>query len=205
LCHVLGLDRILAGEASGLAVGASTRRFDMPKRWVRVLVVALLSAGLAACSSSATPSPSANGSAGSAGGGGGVTFSAQIDFTGFVPLKGSFTDSSTASDASSCSDYANNGLKPVAGWFGPDPNGSTIGGQTVEFSLSVDLKTFHGPATYPGNSFLALKIGSDLYAGGAKSITINADGSGSAAFSDAQASGAKQVESGTITWTCSGG
>ena len=93
----------------------------------------------------------------------------------------------------------------MAGWFGPDPNGTSIAGQTVEFTLSVALATFHGPATYPGNSFLALKIGSDLYAGGAKSITINADGSGSAAFENAQAAGANQVESGTITWTCSSG
>jgi hypothetical protein len=179
----------------------------MPKRWVRLLVVALLSAGLAACSSSATPSPSANGSSVSGGvqGGTGVTFSGQIVFTGFAPIQGSFTDSSTASDATSCGDYATNGMKPIAGWFGPDPSGSTIGGQTVEFSLSVDLNTFHGPATYPGNSFMALKIGSDLYAGGVKSITINADGSGSAAFENAQAAGANQVESGTITWTCSAG
>jgi hypothetical protein len=183
----------------------------MPKRWFRVLVVALLSAGLAACSSSATPSPAANGSSvsggveGGGGGGGGVTFSGQIDFTGFAPLQGSFTDSSTASDATSCGDYATNGEKPVAGWFGPDPSGSTIGGQTVEFLLSIALNTFHGPGTYPGNSFMALKIGSDLYAGGFKSITINADGSGSAAFENAQAAGANQVESGTITWTCSAG
>jgi hypothetical protein len=181
----------------------------MPKGWVRLLVVALLSAGLAACSSSANPSPSPNETTtdggGGGGGGGGVTFTGQIDFTGFAPLKGSFTDSSTASDATSCSDYASNGMKPVAGWFGPDPSGNTIGGQTVEFSLSVDQNTFHGPATYPGNSFMALKIGSDLYAGGVKAITINPDGSGSAAFENAQAAGANQVESGTITWTCSAG
>jgi hypothetical protein len=181
----------------------------MPKGWVRLLVVALLSAGLAACSSSASSSPSPNASNGEEGGGGqggsGVTFSAQIDFTGFAPIQGSFTDSSTASSATSCSDYASNGMKPIAGWFGPDPSGSTIGGQTVEFSLSVDLNTFRGLGTYPGDSFMALTIGSDLYAGGAKSITINADGSGSATFENAQAAGANQVESGTITWTCSAG
>jgi hypothetical protein len=177
----------------------------MPQGSVRLLVVALLSAGLAACGSSGPPSPSTTAGSGGAGAGGGVTLSGQIDFTGFAPLKGSFTDSSTASGSSSCSDYATNGMKPVAGWFGPDPGGTTFDGKTVEFSLSVPLNTFKGPGTYPGNSFLALKIGSDLYAGGAKSIIINADGSGSATFEDAQGSGSSQVESGTITWTCSGG
>ena len=177
----------------------------MTQRWARVLVVTLLSAAMAACSSSASPSPAANGNGGNGGGGGGITFVAQIVFTGFIPIQGSFTDSSSASSATSCSGYASNGLKPQAGWFGPNPNGSTVGGQPVQFSLSVDLTKFNGPGTYPGNSFLALKIGPDLYIGGANSIVVNADGSGSATFANAQAAAANQIESGKITWTCTGG
>jgi hypothetical protein len=134
-----------------------------------------------------------------------MRFTAQINFAGYAPIQGSFTDSSSASSTTSCTDYASNGMKPLSGWFGPNPNGSTVGGQPVTFSLSVDLKTFHGPGTYKGNAFLGLKIGSDLYTGGANSITVNADGSGSANFSGAQGSAASQVEAGTITWTCSGG
>jgi hypothetical protein len=171
----------------------------------RILAVALLAVAIAACTSSATPSPSANGNNGGGNGGGGTTFVAQIDFTGFVPIQGSFTDNSLGTTAGSCSDYAKNGLKPDAGWFGPNPSGTTIGGQTVEFSLSVPLPKFTGPGTYLGNFFLALKIGSDIYAGGANSITVNADGSGSATFADAQAARAEQVESGKITWTCPSG
>jgi hypothetical protein len=182
----------------------------MPATPLRLVVVALLAAGVAGCNSSANLSPrpsptNANAGGGGTGGGGGVTLNGQIDFTGFAPLKGTFTDSSTASGSASCSDYATNGMKPVAGWFGPDPGSATFSGQTVAFTLSVDLKTFKGPGTYPGNSFIGLKIGPDLYAGGAKTITINPDGSGSASFADAQGAGANQVESGTITWTCSGG
>jgi hypothetical protein len=177
----------------------------MPKGSIRTLALAFLSVGLAACASSTNPTLGTSGSSSAGGAGAGVTLNAQIDFTGFAPLKGTFADSSIASSATSCTDYATNGLKPVAGWFGPDPAGSTIGGQTVEFTLSVPLNTFHGPGTYPGNSFLALKIGSVLYAGGAKSITINGDGSGSATFENAQGHDANQIESGTITWTCSGG
>jgi hypothetical protein len=178
----------------------------MTRRSAGVVVVVLLSAGLAACSSGGGASPTANGNPGSpgAGGGTGITYTAQITFTGLPPIQGSFTDSSSASSATSCTDYASNGMKPLSGWFGPNPNGSTVGGQPVTFSLSIDLSTFHGPGTYKGNSFMGLKIGPDLYTGGANSITVNADGSGSASFSGAQGPGTSQVEAGTIMWTCSG-
>jgi hypothetical protein len=111
---------------------------DMTQRWARVLVVTLLSAAMAACSSSASPSPGANGNNGNGGGGGGVTFVAQIVFTGFIPIQGSFTDSSSASSATSCSGYASNGLKPQSVGSGPTPTAARS---------AVNPWSFHSPST----------------------------------------------------------
>jgi hypothetical protein len=74
----------------------------------------------------------------------------------------------------------------------------------VSFTIDIGQSAFHGPGTYPGMSFLALKIGNDIYAGGTDQIVVNADGSGSTSFSNAQGSKADMVENGTITWTCTG-
>lgn len=95
-------------------------------------------------------------------------------------------------------------MNPVGGWAGPSPTQVSIGGEVLTFSLLIGQNQFKGPGTYPGTSFLALKIGSDLYAGGSDSIVVNADGSGSTSFTNARGSGTNMVENGTITWTCSG-
>jgi len=174
-------------------------------RWSRLLATGLLSAGLTACSAGSggtpTPAPAATGNAG--GGGAGIVYHAQINFTGFAPIQGTFDDSSLGTDFGSCANFAKSGMNPVGGWAGPSPDGVTIGGQVLTFSLLIGQTQFKGPGTYPGTSFLALKIGSDLYAGGSDSIVVNADGSGSTSFANAQGSGTNMVESGTITWTCS--
>jgi len=172
----------------------------------RLLAIGLFSAGLAACSTGSSgtppPAPAATGNAG--GGGAGLVYHAQINFTGFAPIQGTFDDTSLGTDFGSCSDFAKSGMNPVGGWAGPSPTQVSIGGQVVTFSLLIGQTQFKGPGSYPGTTFLGLKIGSDLYAGGSDAITVNADGSGSTSFTNAQGSGSNMVESRTITWTCSG-
>ncbi|MHB1475724.1 MAG: hypothetical protein ACYCV4_19295, partial [Dermatophilaceae bacterium] len=144
------------------------------------------------------------GGSGNGGGGSGAVFSAQVNFTGVVPIHGSFTDSSTASTGQSCSDYAANGLPFQAGWYGPNPAGGTVGGQALSVSPSVPYKDFHGAGTYTGNYFIALKIAATLFVTTSVTVTVNGDSSGSLTFANALA-GDGSTESGTMTWTCANG
>ena len=158
----------------------------------------------AACSGGGSPTaqPVATGNA--SGSGVGIVLHATINFTGFVAISGTFDDTSLGADFGSCSDYAKNGMAPVGGYFAPQAQDVTIGGQAISFAISVGQSSFKGPGTYPGTSFMALKIGNDIYAGGSDSIIVNADGSGSTSFSNAQGAKTEMVENGTISWTCSG-
>jgi hypothetical protein len=167
------------------------------------LVVCAVALAVGACSGGpSTTQPTATGSA--SGNGAGIVLHATIKFSGFVAIDGTFDDTSLGVDVGTCADYAKNGTAPVAGYFGPQAVNVPIGGQTVSFTIDIGQSSFHGPGTYPGESFLALKIGNDIYAGGSDAITVNADGSGSTSFSNAQGHDADMVENGTITWTCTG-
>ena len=143
--------------------------------------VAVIVAGCSASSSTAAPGTGSD----SSGGGSGIVFSGQVNITGGVAIQGSFTDDSTASIGQSCTDYASTGMPFQAGWFGPNPAGASVGGQALSVSPDVPYKDFHGPGTYAGNYFIALKIGSSIYVTTSVTIVVNGDSSGSLTFADA--------------------
>ena len=166
------------------------------------LVVGVLT--LAACSSTPSPTVGNSGNGGNpGGGGGGLVFAGQLNLTGVIPVQGSFTDNTTMSFLHSCSDYAANGSTALAGWFGPDPG--TVAGHAVEWSLQLGTAKFHGPGTYSASAglFTVMKIDDSVLGGGTTSVTINADGSGSAQIAN-DSGNAAQTDSGTMTWTCTG-
>lgn len=153
----------------------------------------MLTVWLGGCGSNGLP-PS-----GGASPAGGISLLTQINFTGAIAVRGSFTDTTTVTEAS-CRSYARTG---TIYWAGPQPQNQAIGGQTVSYSLEVGGSEFHGPATYH-DGFTSLVVGHTLFGGGQTTVTINSDGSGSTMFSGATDS-AGQTESGTISWTCAGG
>ncbi|MBV8528135.1 MAG: hypothetical protein JOZ75_07450 [Candidatus Dormibacteraeota bacterium] len=145
------------------------------------------------------------------GSGGGVTFAVTINWTGPDPLQGSFTDTSTGSGYSSCSEY---GTRTGVIWESPSPGSGAaihqVQGKTLGFLYTIGTNTFHGPGTYPGTlTATSVQVGNDSFLGShdaTSSVTVNADGSGNASFGGLLnfAGTGDATESGTITWTCSG-
>jgi len=179
-------------------------------------IVALASVALlvAACGSSGTPTNVSNpGGASSQGAGattGGVSggtheFTATLSVTGAVTKSASFTEGIAGRPA--CAAFAQAGI-PGTGvnpklWYLPNNPDYT-------FLMTWDVMTYTGPGTYTGSAANS----ANLAAGGQQfvaltatsstlSVTVNADGSGSATFSNLQNQATKAAVSGTETWTCS--
>ena len=159
-----------------------------------VLSAMVVALGLAACGSSSTPATSAQSTKIPAG-----TFTVQINFTGATAVQGSFT---TPTVGATCKQYATSSLAWTIG-LGPDlGNPITVGGQTVNFEISLPQSTFHGTGNYSGNVVSGLTVGLETFAGIDSTMLLNSDGSGNATFSKYIGTTSSATESGTITWTC---
>ena len=172
------------------------------KTWrstVGVLLAAAMLTGAAACSGN--PVKSIKGSNGT------VKFAVTVDFTGLDPVKGSFTDIQTgiSGGETSCSHFAKG--DPGLAWQGPGPNDTSsekVGGTPVGFLIVIANGVYHGPGTYTGKIVQFISAGSDTFATSSNgTVTVKADGSGSASFSGAPNRVGAGSESGTISWTCS--
>jgi hypothetical protein len=159
-----------------------------------VLSTMVVALGIAACGSTSTPATSAQATKIPAG-----TFTVQINFTGATSVQGSFT---TPTVGATCKQYATSSLAWTIG-LGPDlGNPITVGGQTVNFEISVPQSTFHGTGNYSGNVVSGLTVGLETFAGIDSTMLLNGDGSGNATFSKYIGTTSSATESGTITWTC---
>jgi len=174
-------------------------------------MLATLGLALTACSASTTTTPpptssaSNNGGGGTPGSGGGqaanLTF--QVNFTGADTVQGSFA--SDEWQIYSCSDFAKSAFAWNIG-IGPQEGlPTTVGGKLVNFLLSVPTGTFHGADTYTDVMPAGVTTEGDDFSGSGSTMTINGDGSGNASFTNLPGSGtvSGQMESGTVTWTCS--
>jgi hypothetical protein len=136
--------------------------------------------------------------------GGTHQFSATLTVTGAVTKSASFTELIGGRPA--CAAFAqagiNDGSHPSV-WYLPNNSDYT-------FLMTWDILTYHGPATYTDQSTMSV----DLTAGGQQfvvltptsstlSVTVKADGSGSATFANLQNQATKAAVSGSETWTCS--
>jgi hypothetical protein len=181
--------------------------FGYQFRVLGLVCVAICAAVLAGCSASSTTNTT-NGTTlpGAANGasGGSVTFNVLVNLTGTDAVQGSFVDHETGSGFQSCAQYAS--MNTPLGWLGPAPPTQTapIGGKTLSWLMSVPKSTFHGSGSYSGSVITALAIGSDDFTGSNSQAMLNSDGSGSASFTNLSAFTSSAVDSGTITWTCSG-
>jgi hypothetical protein len=182
------------------------------------LILAGAALVIAACSSSTGSTPVTNGSvpAGSSSArgaasqaanpttgpvsGGSHQFTATLTVTGAVKFTLSFTQSLSVLPA--CSALAKTGFSSNT-WSIPQPN-------TQDSKLNWNVQPYTGPGTYSdtstfGNSVELTGPKGDEYDqvdSSVGSVTVNADGSGSATFKDLEDSDAKAV-SGSETWTCS--
>lgn len=182
------------------------------------LILAGIALVIAGCSSSTTAVPAANGSApagltNAAGStsqaanpttapvaGGSHQFAATLTVTGAVKFTLSFTFSLSVLPA--CSALAKTGFSSNT-WSIPQP-------LTQDSKLNWNVQPYTGPGTYSdpktfGDSVELTGPKGDEYDqvdSSVLSITVNADGSGSATFKNLQDSDAKSV-SGSETWTCS--
>ena len=182
------------------------------------LVLAGAALVIAGCSSSTTAAPATNGSApagskntpGSTSqaanpttapvSGGSHQFTATLTVTGEVKFTLSFTQSLSVLPA--CSEIAKTGCTGKT-WSIPQPN-------TQDSKLNWNVQPYAGPGTYSdaatfGNSIELTGLKGDEYDqvdSSVGSVTVNADGSGSATFKNHQDSDEKAV-SGSETWTCS--
>jgi hypothetical protein len=150
-----------------------------------------------------TGSSGGNGSRGSAPGK--VIFTIQVNFTGADPVSGSFTDPETGSGFSSCSQYGNQ-TSTLAGWTGPGAQAqqsAQVQGKSITMLMTIQGGVYHGPGRY-ANPIKGVTIGSDDFYIGNSSVTVNADGSGTATFMNLTSPLANGSESGTYGWTCSG-
>jgi hypothetical protein len=162
----------------------------VPRVGLSAVVVAL---GLAACGSS---SPTASPSLASVPAG---TFNVQINFTGASNVQGSFT---TPTVGATCKQYATSSLAWTIG-LGPEVGTPIpVGGQTINFLISVPQSTFHGTGNYSGNVVSGVTVGLDTFAGINSTMKLNSDGSGNATFTNYIGTTSSATESGTITWTC---
>jgi hypothetical protein len=169
----------------------------LPRIGVTALVAALGPA-VAACGSSSS-APTATPSVDSAAHAG--TFTVMVHFTGAQSVEGSFT---TPTVGATCAQYATSALAWTIGLGPPVGNPVLVDGVDINFLISVPQSTFHGAGTYPGNVVSGVTVGLDTFAGIDSTLTINADGSGNASFSNLIGTTSSVDESGTIKWTCSG-
>ena len=159
-----------------------------------VLSAMVVALGLAACGSSSTPATSAQSTKVPAG-----TFTVQINFTGATSVQGSFT---TPTVGATCKQYATSSLAWTIG-LGPEVGTPIpVGGQTINFLISVPQSTFHGTGNYSGNVVSGVTVGLDTFAGINSTMVLNSDGSGNATFTNYIGTTSSATESGTITWTC---
>ena len=182
------------------------------------LILAGAALVIAACSSSTASAPVTNGPAlagpTSAPGstsqaanpttapvsGGSHQFTATLTVTGAVKFTATFTQPLSVLPA--CSALAKTGFSSNT-WSIPQPN-------TQDSKLNWNVQPYTGPGTYSdpktfGNSVELTGPKGDEYDqvdSSVGSITVNADGSGSATFKNLQDSDEKAV-SGIETWTCS--
>ena len=178
-------------------------------------IVALASVALliAACGSSSTatdathlgggPSQAAGATTGAVSGST-HAFAATLSVTGAVPKSASFTESIAGRPA--CAAFAQAGI--AAGihpkvWYLPNNSDSS-------FLMTWDVLTYTGPGTYtdPSTLSVSLSAAGDQFVAltptsSTLSVTVNADGSGSATFSNLQDQATKAAVSGSETWTCS--
>jgi len=179
-------------------------------------IVALASVALliAACGSSRTATDTANMAGSSSQAAGATTgaisgsthaFAATLSVTGAVTKSASFTESIAGRPA--CAAFAQAGIPGTAAnsklWYLPNNPDST-------FLMTWDVLTYTGPGTYADPSTLSVSLaaaGEQFVAltptSSTLSVTVNADGSGSATFSNLQDQATKAAVSGTETWTCS--
>jgi hypothetical protein len=179
-------------------------------------IVALASVALliAACGSSSTatdatnlgggPSQAAGATTGAVSGGT-HAFAATLSVTGAVTKSASFTESIAGRPA--CAAFAQDGIPGTAAnpklWYLPNNPDYT-------FLMTWDVLTYTGPGTYTGSSAnsVSLAAAGEQFAAltstsSTLSVTVNADGSGSATFSNLQDQATKAAVSGSETWTCS--
>lgn len=167
----------------------------LPRAGLIALVVGLGTA-LAACgSSSATTTPTPASSGGHNG-----TFNVMVNFTGAQAVQGSFT---TPTVGATCAQYATKALEWTIGLGPPVGNPIVVGGVSINFLLSIPQSTFHGAGTYTGNVIGGVTVGLDTFAGTDSTMTINADGSGNASFTNLIGTTSSAKENGTVSWTCS--
>ena len=132
--------------------------------------------------------------------GGTHQFTATLTVTGAVKFTVTFTQPLSALPA--CSSLAKTGFSSNT-WSIPQP-------VTLDSSLNWNVEPYTGPGTYSDpttfqNSVELTGPKGDQYDqvdSSVGSVTVNADGSGSATFKDLEDSDAKAV-SGSETWTCS--
>jgi hypothetical protein len=182
------------------------------------LILAAAALVIAGCSSSTAATPATNGSvpagstntAGSASqaanpttapvSGGSHQFAATLTVSGAVKFTLSFTQPLSVLPA--CSEIAKTGFTDKT-WSIPQPN-------TQDSKLNWNVQPYTGPGTYSdpttfGNSIELTGPKGDEYDqvdSSVGSVTVNADGSGSATFQNLRDSDEKAV-SGSETWTCS--
>ena len=133
----------------------------------------------------------------SAGGDGSHEFKATLQVTGSVTQSLNFTE--TLSVLPPCSTLAKTGFGGT--WSIPQPNTGSV-------KLNWNVTPYSGPGTFTTKSLfkgsVELDTATDQYspvAASVLSITVNADGSGSASFQKLK-DGYGGVVSGTETWTC---
>lgn len=154
----------------------------------------------AAASGSAAPPAPAPAPAAAAAPGHGVIVHAKLTVSGAVTGTAEYT---VKPDAASCADYA-------AKFEMPQSNDAKLGnGQSIVLSDSPEK--YHGPGTYTAaeldqaSATLSVNDSDEPYQpldkGSTRSLTVNADGSGTYAFASWLDPGSKVV-SGTLTWTC---
>jgi len=146
-------------------------------------------------------------------------FHASYQFSGASTANGQFDDGNTGGDANSCTDVASNGDQLVGSNFPffrvPTPQGPEFA--TTGPTFIVNTMQLVGAGTYkPDNGTIAVLTdeGLQAFAAGADtaspSLTINADGSGSFAWTNAQPDSQLPplvvppgtTLSGSIWWTC---
>jgi hypothetical protein len=179
------------------------------------LILASAALVIAGCSSSTTAATPANRSTNAAGStsqganpttrpvsGGNHQFTATLTVTGEVKFAVTFTQPLSVLPA--CSVLAKTGFSNNT-WSIPQPN-------TTDSNLNWNVQPYAGPGTYSDPTTFGDSVdlngpkgdqydqeNADSFVG---SVTVNADGSGSATFKDLADSDGNAVN-GTETWTCS--